>query len=237
MKNTGKINSVHSAKMIELTIPMVLRTELKIRLCGFLFLFFLLFIFSNADSQDRNGDCVFFGMNVNQFQSGSGHNPSLVMKSTLQKGRRSIEFGMMYEQENNRVSGADMKYKHFLGKRASIEHYRDNAPIRLKPYIHYSCVYHSAKVNTPDFVPQGRKKSSYPELPSSPGTVATMEHFTGLGLQIFVSDNICLDSSVGLGAYIGSLDHLSAPETLGIHKENYGYTLSFEFGLGYKFGI
>lgn len=202
-----------------------------------IFLLLLFFLFTEGRSQDKNGDNVYFGMNVNQFQSGSGHNSSLVMKSTLQKGRRSIELGMMYESENTRVSGADLKYKHFLGQRASIEHFQKDKAIKLKPYIHYSCIYHSAKVNTPDFIPQGSKKSMYPELPSSPGTVATMEHFTGLGMQVYLSANVCLDSSIGLGTYIGSVDHINTPKTIGIHKENHGYVLAVEFGLGYKFGI
>ncbi len=202
-----------------------------------IFLFCLFFYFTSGSSQDRNGDNVYLGMNVNQFQSGSGHNSSLVMKSTLQKGRRSIELGMMVENESSRVSGADLKYKHFLGQRASIEHFHENKAIKLKPYIHYSCIYHSAKVNTPDFIPQGNKKSMHPELPSSPGTVATMEHFTGLGMQVYLSKNVCLDGSLGLGAYIGSLDHMNTPKTIGIHKENHGYILAVEFGLGYKFGM
>ena len=85
--------------------------------------------------------------------------------------------------------------------------------------------------------PTGLKKSTYPELPSSPGTIASMEHYAGLGIQVFLAKNICMDLSAGTGAYIGSLDHYNNPSTIGIHKENYGFVLSFEAGMGYRFGI
>ena len=81
------------------------------------------------------------------------------------------------------------------------------------------------------------KKSSYPELPASPGTIATMEHYTGAGMQVFLAKNICLDGSIGIGSYIGSIDKINAPHSIGIHKENHGFVFAVEFGMGYKFGV
>lgn len=103
--------------------------------------------------------------------------------------------------------------------------------------MHYNFIYHSTVAEVPDFVPAGAKKSDLKELPSSPGTIATMEHFTGIGMQLFLAGNFCLDGSMGLGAYIGSLDKYNDPGTIGIHEENHGFVLAFELGLGYKFGI
>ena len=44
-----------------------------------------------------------------------------------------------------------------------------------------------------------------------------------------------LDTNVGLGAYIGSLDKEKSPGTLGIHKANYGFTYSVKIGFSYVF--
>jgi hypothetical protein len=175
-------------------------------------------------------------MNISRFHTGSGHGSSYVMNTNLQKGRKSLDLGMVYQGDDERISGADVKYKIFLGKNAFVDG-KSNNGIKLKPYIHYNCIYHSSKVNQPDFIPTGIKKSSYPELPSSPGTIATMEHYTGAGLQLFLSTNVCLDASMGFGSYIGSLDKINSTGTLGIHKENHGFVLAFEFGLGLKFGV
>ncbi len=64
-----------------------------------------------------------------------------------------------------------------------------------------------------------------------------MEHYAGMGMQVMMSSNICFDSSLGFGAYIGSLDKINAPQTPGIHRDNYGFVMAVEFGLGYKFGL
>ena len=56
-------------------------------------------------------------------------------------------------------------------------------------------------------------------------------------MELYIHKNICIDGSMGIGTYIGSIDHYNAPDTFGIHKDNYGFVLSFEFGLGYTFGV
>ncbi len=190
----------------------------------------------NVDAQN-GAYAVFYGVNLTQFHTGSGHGSSYVMNTNIQKGRKLIEMGMVYQDQDKRISGGDVKYKIYLGKNAYSDSHSKKSGITAKPYIHYNCIYHSSKVNTPDFIPPGAKKSTYPELPSTPGTVATMEHYTGMGMQVYVSKNISIDGSVGMGAYVGSLDQYAAPNTLGIHKDNYGFVLAFEFGLDYKFGI
>lgn len=188
-------------------------------------------------AQKQSGFGVFYGMNVSEFHTGSGHGSSYVINSNVQKGRRSLEMGMVYQDEEDRISGGDVKYKIYLGKNAFLENQSANTGVKVKPYLHYNCIYHSTKINTPDNVPVGGKKSTYPELPSSPGTIATMEHYSGFGMQVFLSKNICIDASAGLGTYIGSIDKYNAPKTIGIHKDNHGFVLAFELGLGYKFGI
>lgn len=182
-------------------------------------------------------DGAYYGINVAEFYTGSGHGSSFVFNTNVQQGRRSLEFGVVYQEQDNRISGGNAKFKMFLGRNAYISRYSSSKGMKLKPYLQYNCIYHSSKVNTPDFIPAGSKKSTYPELPSTPGTIASMEHYTGGGLQLFVSRNIWIDASMGLGAYIGAIDHENQPNTLGIHVENGGFVLAFDFGLGYKFGL
>ena len=193
---------------------------------------FPLFIFAQNETFE-----VFYGVNLTQFHTGSGHGSGYAVNTNLQKGRKSLEMGILYKEDEGRINGGDIKYMVFLGKNAFLNVESSGKGVYARPYLHYNFIYHSANVNTPDFVPLGEKKSSYPELSASPGTISTMEHFTGLGMQIFLLGNVCIDGSVGLGAYIGSLDKLNRPDTIGIHEENHGFVLAFEFGLGYKFGI
>ena len=203
-----------------------------------LVMFSVAFIFTiTLSAQKPEGFGVFYGVDVSHVYTGSGHGGSLAMNSNVQQGRRSLELGMLYQEDQNRISGGDVKYKVFLGHNAFLDNQSIKSGVIVKPYVHYNCIYHSARVNTPDFVPTGGKKSTYPELPSSPGTIATMEHYAGMGMQMMISGNICIDGSMGFGAYIGSLDKINAPKTIGIHKENYGFVVAFEFGLRYKFGI
>ena len=198
----------------------------------FLTAFFSLFL----NGQDGKF-AVCYGMNVTQFYTGSGHGSAYIMNSNIQKGRKSLEMGMIYQENDKRVSGGNAKYKVYFGRNPWNRSLSKTNSITFKPYIHYNCIYQSSKVNTPDIPPSGSKKSNYPELPSSPGTIASMEHYAGIGLQLFVSKNICVDGSMGMGAYIGSLNHTTRPATLGIHNENSGFVLAFDFGIGYIFGI
>lgn len=196
-------------------------------------LIFSLTVFSQAEKFGVN-----YGVNVGQFYTGSGHGSGFIMNTNIQKGRKSLEFGMIYEENENRLSGGNAKYKVFLGKNAFSNQSSSAGGIKLKPYVHYDCIYQSSKVNTPDYIPGiSDKKSSLPELPSTEGTVASMEHYTGLGIQVFIAKNICIDGSMGIGAYIGAIDHYNDPTTIGIHNENSGFVLAFDFSLGYKFGI
>ncbi len=178
-----------------------------------------------------------YGIDLSQVHTGSGHGSSFAMNTDIQQGRRSIEFGVLYQEDQKRISGGNVEYKVFLGRNAFRNNHAENHGLTFKPYIHYNCIYHNFKVNTPDFVPVGAKKASTADLSTSPGLISTMEHYAGLGLQVMISSNVSFDSSMGLGAYIGSLDKVTAPETIGIHGDNFGFVLAVQFGLGYKFGI
>jgi len=140
----------------------------------------------------NEGHNVYYGVNLSQFHTGSGHGSSYVINTNIRRGRKALDFGMVYQGADKRISGGDVKYKVFMGKNAFLESQQEEHGISVKPYIHYNCIYQSSRVVTPDVAPTGMKKSTYPELPSSPGTIASMEHYAGLGIQVFLAKNICL---------------------------------------------
>jgi len=43
-----------------------------------------------------------------------------------------------------------------------------------------------------------------------------------------------MNASIELGVYIGSLDKVNHPNTLGIHHENYGFTGVAKMAIGYR---
>lgn len=200
--------------------------------------FGLIIIFSCLSlSGQEPGIHAFYGFSASHIYTGSGHENEFVLNSSVQKGRKSLDVGLTYQEAGNRISGANAKYKIILGKKAAIENNSVRNGWIFKTYLHYNFLYHNSRVFTPDFVPGQKKKSGFPELPSTPGTIASMEHYAGMGLQLFIIENICIDGSIGFGAYIGSLDKYNIPSTPGIHKENHGFTLVVELGMGYKFGV
>lgn len=180
---------------------------------------------------------AFYGFSASHVYTGSGHDNEFVINSSVQKGRKSLDIGFTYQETGNRINGANAKYKVFLGKNAAIENNSIQNGWICKTYLHYNFLYHNSRVIAPDFIPAQKKKSGFPELPSIPGTIASMEHFAGMGVQLFIVENICIDGSVGFGAYIGSLDKYHKPSAPGIHKENHGFTLAVELGMAYKFGV
>ena len=192
---------------------------------------------AHVSAQDSENADKSYNFDLSQVYTGSGHGSSFAMNTAFQDGRRALQLGILYQEEQGRISGGEVAYKFFLGKNALTETSSASHGLIFKPYVHYNCIYHTSKVNTPDFVPTGAKKSAALESPSSPGTIATMEHYAGMGMQVMLSSNICFDSSLGFGAYIGSLDKINAPQTPGIHRDNYGFVMAVEFGLGYKFGL
>ncbi len=189
-----------------------------------------------AIGQTETGYHIFYGVNLNQVSTGSGHGSEYVINTNFQQGRKSLELGMLV-QNNSRISGGDMKYKIFLGKNASLETKSATNKTAIKSYLHYNCLYHNSIVKTPDLVFLSGKKTGAPGPPGSVGTIATIEHFTGFGMQLIIPGNFVFDGSIGMGTYLGSLDKMNNPNTIGIHRENHGFVLAVEFGLGYRFGL
>ena len=169
-----------------------------------------------------------FGMNVSQIHSGSGHGYGISINTNIQKGRKSLEVGAIYQTSENKIAGADLRYKIFFGQ---FNDFLFGEKL-LSPYFQYNLIYHKTTVDAPT-VTRGKSTIELPD--SEPGTIGTMEHYVSMGLQLKLINCFYIDSSLGLGAYIGTIDKENISKSFGIHKENYGFTTSFKLGIGYRF--
>jgi hypothetical protein len=169
-----------------------------------------------------------YGIDFSEINSGSGHGSGLSLNFNIQKGRKALSFGAVYQPRENKISGVDFKYRIFLGQ-FDESVYRTRI---LRPYLQYNLSYKKATVDAPVIIPAA---NSYIELPDSEqGTIGTMEHYAAFGLQLSLYKNIYFDSSLGMGIYIGSLDKINHPNTIGIHGENHGFTGSVKIGIGVR---
>ena len=48
-----------------------------------------------------------YGASVSQIHSGSGHGHGISINTNVQKGRKSLEFGAIYQTKENKLAGAD----------------------------------------------------------------------------------------------------------------------------------
>jgi hypothetical protein len=179
-------------------------------------------------SRDKEYD-PHYGVNVSQIHSGSGHGYGISINTNIQKGRKSLEVGAIYQTRENKIAGADLRYKIFLG------HFNEFLVGKklINPYLQYNLIYQKATVDAPTVVSSNKSTIELPD--SKPGIVGTMEHYAALGVQLKLYDSFYIDGSMGIGVYIGTIDKERVSDNFGIHKENHGFTASFKLGIGYRF--
>lgn len=173
--------------------------------------------------------CPHYGISVCTINSGSGHGFGISMNAFVFKGRKSLEAGAIYQVRENKISGADIKYKIFLIRNENLFYGRKS----VFPYLQYNLIYYKARACNPVII--NINKSTIELHGSFPGIVATIEHYASLGFQFKLYGGIYADINIGLGIYIGSIDKQNKPRCPGLHKENFGFTASFKIGIGYRF--
>ncbi len=175
-----------------------------------------------------NECCSHFGISVCTINSGSGHGLGISLNASIIKGKKSLEAGAIYQVREDKIAGADLKYKIFLIRNEYFLYGRKS----IFPYFQYNLIYHKARACNPVII---NKDKSTTELHSAvPGIVATIEHYASLGFQFKLGDSFYADSNIGLGVYIGSLNKQNKPRCPGLHKDNFGFTTSFKIGIGYR---
>jgi hypothetical protein len=169
-----------------------------------------------------------YAVNLAQVNTGSGHGPGYSMNGAIIKGRKSLEVGLIYNEQEEKIAGGDFKYRIFLGNLYTLQ---DENKI-YKPYLQYNLMYQKGMSHSSELVQLGGETF---EVESEPGTVATMGHYLSFGNKIKLFDRAFFDTSLGLGVYQGSMDPVNGPDTWGIHGENNGMTFAFKIGFGYTF--
>lgn len=169
-----------------------------------------------------------YAVNLSQINSGSGHGMGYTFNGNIMKGRKALEVGLIFSERESKISGADFKYRIFLGNVYRID---ENQNI-FSPYLQYNLIYQKGISYSPDIIELGSESYT---IPSEPGIVSTLGHYVSGGNKLRLFSRAYLDTSFGLGLYQGSLDKIDGPGTWGIHKENYGFTFAFKVGLGYTF--
>jgi len=157
-----------------------------------------------------------YGMNISLIHSGSGYGNGIAINANVQKGRKSLEVGSIFNTSENKIAGADIRYKIFLG------HFNDflNGEKLFSPYFQYNLIYQKSNVNVPVIIIIG--KSNIELLDSRPVILTTIEHYVSLGLQIKISKHFYFDSTMGVGIYFGRINKENKSTGFGIHKRNHG---------------
>jgi hypothetical protein len=169
-----------------------------------------------------------YGVSVSHINTGTGHGPGYAVNANVNKGRKTLEVGLVYSNRDSKIGGADFRYRVLLG---DISRIQGNDKL-YTAYLQYNLMYQKGMSYSPDLVTLG--DTEY-EVESDPGVVATMGHFIAYGNKIKLFNNVYVDASLGLGYYVGSLDKINGPGTFGIHNENSGLTYSLKVGIGYTF--
>ena len=197
----------------------------------FVFLLFLM-IFNNdfLSAQTAEGVPVkSFGLHVADAVTCSGHGTSTNMALSMQNNRRELSLGAIYENEHNKITGAEMQYRVFLGKKSTSIGKR-----RVNPYMYYNFIYRSSE---PNFIDDTQDVSEI--FPVTEGAViSSLEHFAGIGFSFRLFGGLFVDAAGGGGLYMGSINKdLKVMENLGVHNENGGYGFAGRIGISYRFAI
>lgn len=169
-----------------------------------------------------------FGFKVEQMTTGSGHGSGYTVNAQLNKGRKGLEVGFIYNNGEEKIAGGDFRYKLYMGSPYRVSSNKK----AIKPYLQYNLVYQKGLSSGNELVTiQGIEQA----VETEPGMVATVGHYLGYGNKVKLFDRAYIDSSIGFGMYQGSLDKVNGPGTVGYHNNNFGLTYSFKIGFGYTF--
>jgi hypothetical protein len=179
-----------------------------------------------------------YGLNVYSSSTGSGKGSTTNFNTIIENNHRSLEFGAAMMNSSYKIMGADVLYKVYLNHRNETLSSLKGEKTILRIYVHYNFMYNKLE-KEPLTVPVSSKKSG--ETSSSmtiplDNRITTMEHYVGMGAQLHFAKNMNIDSNFGVGTYLGSVFNPGHyPSSIGIHRDNGGYTMSFNIGVGYTF--
>ncbi len=170
----------------------------------------------------------YYGVSVAQVNAGNGHGTGYAFNANINKGRKSLEFGVLYNENEEKLSGADLKYRIMLGDKSRVVTQSNF----YQPYLQYNLMYQKGTSYAAETMTLGDQTV---EIDSDPATIATIGHYLAYGNKISIFGNAYLDTSIGIGLYQGSINNELEASAWGIHNENGGLTFSLKIGFGYTF--
>jgi hypothetical protein len=186
---------------------------------------FAAMVISTQAEGRNNGIQLNYGIEFNQFATGSGFKPGFEASAYIMEGqRRSLQLGVYFDSETKKVTGFSIQHKYVIIKN------KKDRNFNVEPYLFYNFVYRSTEL--------GSTLNVNTELASTLGaaTYKSMEHHIGLGLKIKVLRTLFLHADAGFGRYLGSIMRPSAPDPItGMISGTNGWNMITKLGIGYNF--
>ncbi len=177
----------------------------------------------------NSGSEASYSFSYSQSLTGSGQATSMIPNLNVTSGRRSLEFGILFQNGNNYLSGLTVSHRVYITPHENNARAFRPALHVVNPYLVYNFFYYRTNVLS-ETLPSYRQKDDQLEQ----NRVGAHEHYLGIGFQVKMIEQVYLDMNFGAGYYIGSIDKSpNGPNTLGKHGENSGITYLVRFGLGY----
>lgn len=129
-----------------------------------------------------------YGIELNQFITGSGYSSGTELLFSATEGRRNLNFGFYYCSEARRITGIIANHEIALLKIHNRRIFR--------PYAFYNGI---ARITKLEY--DGTSTGDI----SHTGIYKTFEHHLGIGLRVHVTKVIYFSGSTGYGIYFGSM--------------------------------
>jgi hypothetical protein len=167
------------------------------------------------------------GFNLYYSNSGSGYGYSTNMSVSIEKERRSLEIGMIFQPVSSKISGGEILYKHYFTEAAGNGLHGNG---RIRAFVQYNFVFRHAQMHDRKILLQSGISEEI-----KGGRIATYEHYLGLGLQRSIVSNLNINAAIGYGISLGSVDekYLDQPHFTEGGRRSFTSPV-IKFGFGYS---
>ena len=164
--------------------------------------------------------------------SASGYGGSLNLNVSIERENRHLETGLIMQLGSAKISGGEIIYRQYLSSVYNNGNtwYGQSRNVRL--YFQYNLVYRQHLLpETEMLMPASIIETTIPGR-----RIPTIEHYIGVGTIIKTFDHLFINTSIGYGIIMGSIDdkHFSG-QNYSIYDTRCDYGLSIKLGLSYFF--
>jgi len=175
-------------------------------------------------------DYARYAVRIGEGLSPSGHGFNYAFDISVERLKKSLYLGMFIDQADGKVAGLNLRYKHYLNQ--AVRRGMVSAKGKFVPYIGYKFVYRMEdNVTAVPLAFQSSKDKRLKSTATVTRRACSLEHTLGAGIQFHMNSRVILDTSAGIGYFIGDLAQDNKRDFLGISMTNSGIGLSAEMGL------